>query len=345
MHSSGVPSTHAPVSTRYSRRQQVERPVVGDALHVGRVAVVAELLLALVHPLRDRPRSGGRRPSGTTRTTRAPSPTPRRVVGAHSAIVNVAAWLLTNLPIGVVHCADRVAVDVDLLLAPPRATRRPRTSTARGRARRPAGGRRRSSSRPRSAGAAAAAAWAARAASASTSACPRTRTRSLVQQPTTCSIASCHISRVSCGSMPKPSSSTRVDERPVPKSTRPSEMQVEHRDRLRGAHRMVVRLRHRAARRSRGACSRCGAAIAPYSTSGFEQCEYSSRKWCSTVQNAWKPEPLAGDRLLERVLVRDVLAVGRPTAGRRGSRRTGRSACPSVPLSRSGPDAARRDRP
>ncbi len=30
-------------------------------------------------------------------------------------------------------------------------------------------------------------------------------------------------------------------------------------------------------------------AMAPYSTSGLEQCEYSSRKWCSTVQNEWKP--------------------------------------------------------
>ena len=31
------------------------------------------------------------------------------------------------------------------------------------------------------------------------------------------------------------------------------------------------------------------AAIAPYRTSGFEQCEYSSRKWCSTVQKEWNP--------------------------------------------------------
>ena len=47
---------------------------------------------------------------------------------------------------------------------------------------------------------------------------------SLVQQPTMWSIASCHISRVSLGWMPKPSSSARVDERPVPNSTRPSEI-------------------------------------------------------------------------------------------------------------------------
>ncbi len=29
--------------------------------------------------------------------------------------------------------------------------------------------------------------------------------------------------------------------------------------------------------------------MAPYKTSGFEQCEYSCRKWCSTVQNACQP--------------------------------------------------------
>jgi hypothetical protein len=38
-----------------------------------------------------------------------------------------------------------------------------------------------------------------------------------------CSSASDHMARVSCGSMSKPSISARVDERPVPNSTRPSE--------------------------------------------------------------------------------------------------------------------------
>ena len=46
--------------------------------------------------------------------------------------------------------------------------------------------------------------------------------------------------------MPKPSSSARVDDRPVPTSTRPPEMQVEHGDRLGGAHRVVVGLGHEA---------------------------------------------------------------------------------------------------
>ncbi len=44
---------------------------------------------------------------------------------------------------------------------------------------------------------------------------------SLVQQPTMCPTASCHICRLSAGSMPKPSSSARVAERPAPMSTRP----------------------------------------------------------------------------------------------------------------------------
>ena len=53
---------------------------------------------------------------------------------------------------------------------------------------------------------------------------PENSYSSLVQHPTTCSMASCHMARVSAGSTPKPSSSARVADRPVPKSTRPSEM-------------------------------------------------------------------------------------------------------------------------
>jgi hypothetical protein len=47
---------------------------------------------------------------------------------------------------------------------------------------------------------------------------------SWVQQPTMWSSASESIGRVSAGSIPKPSSSSRVAERPVPSSTRPSEI-------------------------------------------------------------------------------------------------------------------------
>jgi len=50
---------------------------------------------------------------------------------------------------------------------------------------------------------------------------PENSHSSWVQQPTMWSSASESISRVWCGSMPKPSSSRRVAERPVPSSTRP----------------------------------------------------------------------------------------------------------------------------
>ncbi len=53
---------------------------------------------------------------------------------------------------------------------------------------------------------------------------PENSYSSLVQQPTTWPMASCHMARESAGSTPKPSSSIRVADRPVPKSTRPSEM-------------------------------------------------------------------------------------------------------------------------
>ena len=52
---------------------------------------------------------------------------------------------------------------------------------------------------------------------------PWSSTSSFVQQSTMWPSASRHIGRVSFGSMPKPSSSRRVAERPVPNSTRPSE--------------------------------------------------------------------------------------------------------------------------
>jgi hypothetical protein len=48
-------------------------------------------------------------------------------------------------------------------------------------------------------------------------------------------------------------------------------------------------------------------------TSGAEQCEYSSRKWCSTAQTVSKPTSSA-TRLLERLVVdpRLTTAVERP---------------------------------
>ena len=38
---------------------------------------------------------------------------------------------------------------------------------------------------------------------------------------------------------------------------------------------------------------RVWAAHAVRKTSGAEQCEYSSRKWCSTAQTEWKPSSSA----------------------------------------------------
>ncbi len=117
---------------------------------------------------------------------------------------------------------------------------------------------------------------------------PSNEYSSLVQQPTTCPMASCHMRRLSPGSMPNPSSSARVAERPVPRSTRPPE------SRSRTATDSAVRTGwlygfgiSRTPYPSRMRSVR--AAMAPYRTSGFEQCEYSCRKWCSTVQNACQP--------------------------------------------------------
>ena len=44
---------------------------------------------------------------------------------------------------------------------------------------------------------------------------------SFIQQPAIWSTASIHMARVSLGSMPKPSNSARLLDRPVPNSTRP----------------------------------------------------------------------------------------------------------------------------
>ena len=54
---------------------------------------------------------------------------------------------------------------------------------------------------------------------------PSQENTSVVHAPTITSRASSHMPRVSWGSMPKPSSSSRVAERPVPNSRRPSHTQ------------------------------------------------------------------------------------------------------------------------
>ena len=102
--------------------------------------------------------------------------------------------------------------------------------------------------------------------------------------------------------------------------------QVEHRDGLRGAHRMVVGLRHQAGRRSRGACSRSAPRsrrTAPRGSSSASTPRGSGARRSRTRGSRARSPAM---RLLERVLVRAVLALARPTDGRPGSRRTTRSA-------------------
>ena len=87
---------------------------------------------------------------------------------------------------------------------------------------------------------------------------------------------------VSSGLAPKPLSSGHVAERPVPSSSRPPEMMS--RTAARSATRMGLWYWGTQATtpwptRMRLVC----AAHAARKTSGPEQCEYSSRKWCSTA--------------------------------------------------------------
>jgi hypothetical protein len=144
-------------------------------------------------------------------------------VGAQWTIVNVAARSFTNFPpasprggraVELDACrellgrhADREGEEAEPLPARDLVARRT--------------GRRHPERRMRASGAASAA----RAAAAAGNASPPTRRRPFVHAPTTTSSASSHMPRVSLGSMPKPSSSSRVAERPVPNSSRPSQTQ------------------------------------------------------------------------------------------------------------------------
>ena len=58
---------------------------------------------------------------------------------------------------------------------------------------------------------------------------------------------------------------------------------------------------------------RCEAA--PRNTSEALECEYSSRKWCSTSQTESKPDAVGELDLLERVAHEPLLAVVAPRAG------------------------------
>ena len=143
---------------------------------------------------------------------------------------------------------------------------------------------------------------------------PENSYSSLVQHPTTCSIASCHIWRLSAGSMPKPSSSARVAERPVPEVDPAVREQVEHGHRLGRAHRMVVGLGHEA-----DAVAQADA-LGPRRDGAVEHLGIGAvRVLLQEVvlhrPEGVPPEAVAGHRLLERVVVGDQLAVGRPRVG------------------------------
>ena len=73
----------------------------------------------------------------------------------------------------------------------------------------------------------------------------------------------------------------------------PAREDVEHRGALGDAHR-VVHLRARTPpRRGRRGCACVCIAHAVRNSSGAEQCEYSSRKWCSTAHTVSKPSSSA----------------------------------------------------
>ncbi len=102
------------------------------------------------------------------------------------------------------------------------------------------------------------------------------------------SIASSHMPRFSVRRTPNPPSSAADDDSPVPNSTRPPETMSSE----------AIRSATRAGWfTSGGICTipcpsrirlvRCEAAAS--TTSGAEECEYSSMKWCSTNQTTSKP--------------------------------------------------------
>ena len=98
-----------------------------------------------------------------------------------------------------------------------------------------------------------------------------------------CSVASAHAGRLSACSILNPPNSTAADDSPVPKSTRPLEMRSS----------VAMRSATRAGWLYLGGictmpwpsliCSVRWLAAAK-NTSGADECEYSSKKWCSTSQ-------------------------------------------------------------
>ena len=107
----------------------------------------------------------------------------------------------------------------------------------------------------------------------------------------------------------------------------PAGDEVEHRDRLGHARGMLVARRQRQDPEARGGCARvrCEAA-AEEDVGRADECEYSSRKWCSTSQTTSKPTPVGELDLLERVVRAAGARSPRPTGAGAGARRRSRSA-------------------
>ena len=99
-----------------------------------------------------------------------------------------------------------------------------------------------------------------------------------------CSAASIAMARFSLAGMWKPPSSSRVAPSPMPKSTRPLETMSSVRQALGGARRVIVVGDHLADAVADADGRGQGGAQAARNTSGAEEWEYSSRKWCSTSQ-------------------------------------------------------------
>ena len=127
-------------------------------------------------------------------------------------------------------------------------------------------------------------------------------------------MASCHMPRVSAGSMPKPSSSARVERAAGAEVDPAVGDEVEHGDRLGRAHRVVVRLRHE---------PHAEAEPHPLGLRGDGAVEHLGVGAVRVLLEEvvlHRPERVpavafAGQRLLDRVLVGEAFGVGTPRPG------------------------------
>ena len=116
--------------------------------------------------------------------------------------------------------------------------------------------------------------------------------RSSVHMRGSARIVSSQVCLVVSGSISKPASSLHVDERAVPNSSRPPDRMSSTAARSAMRTGWFIFGTHTTApwpTRMRLVCI----AQAVRKSSGAEQCEYSSRKWCSTAQTVSKPSSSA----------------------------------------------------